>query len=40
MGLPPEYALKLTGLGEPLAVTAFNDVTDGDLDQRPSRRAT
>ena len=34
MGLPPEYGLKLTGLGEPLAVTAFNDVTDDDLDHR------
>lgn len=34
MGLPPSYDLKLTGLGEPLAITVFDDVADEELDAR------
>ena len=33
-GLPPSYALNLTGMGEPLAVTVFEDLADDELDRR------
>lgn len=44
MGLPPEYATRLTGLGEPLKITMFEDITDEELDRflltgRPELRA-
>ena len=34
VGLPTDYALKLTGVGEPLTVTVFEDVPDDELDRR------
>jgi cobalt-zinc-cadmium efflux system outer membrane protein len=34
MGLPPDYRVKLTELGEPLTVTVFEDVADDELDHR------
>ena len=34
MGLPPEVALKLTGYGQALAVTVFEDIADEVLDRK------
>ena len=34
LGLPPEYRLNLTGLGNPLTITVYEEVTDDDLDRR------
>jgi outer membrane protein TolC len=34
MGLPPDYDLKLTGLGETLTVTVFENIADDELDRR------
>ena len=45
MGLPPDYDLALTGFGDPLRITLYDEITDDELDQRllagrPELRAT
>jgi outer membrane protein TolC len=34
LGLPLEYVLNLNGIGQPLPVTMYDDVTDAELDRR------
>lgn len=34
LGLPPDYAMNLNGLGQPLPITIFEDVSDEELDRR------
>lgn len=34
LGLPPDYALKLSDSGKPIAITVFDDVPDAEVDRR------